>query len=318
MNSYYFHSDAVIEIQNLFRGYIFKSGVDSLIETGGKKMRDKMFEFFESKPFLDSYFRLAEDISEHLGMKNSHLALQIQPTPRVFRPGDHGTSFHCDYWYGHGESAYTIWTPLTDIENGNTFYLLDKEKNDYYFDALTRANGYVEIESELMAHSIAVLPPKGHCAVFNSKIIHGSPKNTSTKERISFDFRISSKVDLTSTKDLDNYFHFDGEAFRRPTSRFGQDKYIKYVCGGKEKNTTAQHMVIESAAKFYGIQIEAQEAEVERFGNVIFDQYLDGMAKDKGFQGIVLASKSLLSSHCVEKANKSAIKVYCVLENTFL
>jgi hypothetical protein len=318
MNSYYVSSDAVIEIQSLFRGYMYKGGVESFDETGGKKMRDKMFNFFESKPFLDSYFKLAIDVADNLGVKNDDLVLQIQPTPRVFRPGDHGTSFHCDYWYGHGSSAYTIWTPLTEIEKGNTFYLIDKDKNEPYFESLTQANGCVEIEDELMINSLPALPLKGQSVVFNSKIIHGSPKNTSSKERISFDFRISSKSDETSTKDLANYFYFDGVEFKRPLSRFGKDKYIKYICGGEDKNTAAQHMAIESVAKFYSINIEAQEAEVERFGNVVFAQYLDGVAKAKGFQGIVLASRSLLSPGAIERAKKSDIKVYCVLENLFL
>jgi len=318
MNPYYFSSDAVVEIQSLFRGYMYKGGVESFDRTGGKKMRDKMFDFFESKPFLESYFKLALDVADNLGMKNNDLVLQIQPTPRVFRPGDHGTSFHCDYWYGHGTSAYTIWTPLTEVEVGNTFHLIDKVKNEPYFQSLTQTNGRVEIEDELMANSVAALPPKGQSVVFNSKIIHGSPKNTSNKERISFDFRISSKSDVTSTKDLANYFYFDGAEFKRPQCRFGKDKYIKYICGGEEKNTAAQHMAIESVANFYNINIEAQEAEVERFGNVVFGQYLDGVAKAKGFQGIVLASRSILSSGAIEQAKKSDIKVYCVLENLFL
>lgn len=318
MNSYYISSDAVIEIQSLFRGYMYKGGVESFDETGGKKMRDKMFDFFESKPFLDSYFKLAVDVADHLGMKNDDLVLQIQPTPRVFRPGDHGTSFHCDYWYGHGSSAYTIWTPLTEIEDGNTFYLIDEDKNESYLKLLTQANGRIEIEDELMTNSVTALPSKGQSVVFNSKIIHGSPKNTSNKERISFDFRISSKSDASSTKDLANYFYFDGAEFKRPQSRFGREKYIKYICGGQEKNTAAQHMAIESVAKFYNINIEAQEAEVERFGNVVFGQYLEGVAKEKGFQGMILASKSLLSPSAIEQARKSDIKVYCVLENIFL
>lgn len=318
MSTYYFSSNAVTEIQIQFYEFMIKTGISPFNDTGGKKIRDKMFDFFRSPDFLDSYFRLAIDVADSLNMKNCDLVLQSQPTPRIFRPGDHGTSFHCDYWYGHGESAYTIWTPLTEIEEGNTFHLLEKEKNDHYLEILSAANGRIEIESELITNSLIALPAKGQSVVFNSKIIHGSPKNTSSKERISFDFRICCKSDLTSTKDLTSYFYFDGDGFKRPKVKFGQDRYIKYISGGREKDTAAQHMIIESVAKLLLINIVAQEAEVERFGNVVLDQYLDGLAKAKNLQGIVVASKSLLSPQIIDKANKSDIKVFCVLENLFL
>jgi hypothetical protein len=50
----------------------------------------------------------------------------------------------------------------------------------------------------------------------------------------------------------------------------------------------------------------------------MFIQYLEGLAEKKGFDGIVLASKSILTSNEIELSKKSKIDIFCALENEFL
>ena len=81
----------------------------------------------------------------------------------------------------------------------------------------------------------------------------------------------------------------------------------------------AQHVIIEAVAKEYGLTISGQEAELERFGQPIFKEYLNGLAKKKKFNGVVIASKSILDETSIFMAkNNKTIKVYCALENEFL
>jgi hypothetical protein len=319
MSTYqYIKSDAIINIIDLFDGYMYKGGVKSFESTGGLKMRDRFFEFFNAKPFQKYYHQLALDVAESLGVKNEKLLLQPVPTPRIFRPGDHGTSFHCDYWYGHGERSYTIWTPLTLLDEGNTFRLCSDTDNVKYYDLLALNNGKVSNEYELLRDSHPAMPPESHSVVFGSKVIHGSPKNISNKERLSFDFRIGALDDETTTKDPAGYLKFDGNTFIHQLNKFNGKRFLKYICGGNNRNTIAQHLLIESASKHYSFSIDGQEAEVERFGNAIFNEYLDSLAVKKGFDGIVISSISLLDQNTLKKLEKNNnIVVYAVMENRF-
>jgi hypothetical protein len=311
-------TDSAASIQSLFRGFMAKSGVGSFVATGGLSVREKMFEFFSSEAFLELYFQLAIEVAKDNGCLSPGLLLQKTPTPRVFRVGDHGTSFHSDYWYGHGERSFTIWTPLSEIKTGNTFWLCNLEKNDYYLQILSNEKNFIEIESKIIDDCYPAMPKAGTSVIFSSKRIHGSPKNISNSERISFDFRIAFESDSTSTKDLSNFYRYDGLIFTDSNNLFVGKKFIKYICGGSNKSTTAQHLMIESASKHYNISIDGQEAEIERFGHPMFYEYLNGLALKKGFDGIVVASSAVLSSEAFLAAQRSSIVVYCALENVFL
>jgi hypothetical protein len=197
-------------------------------------LREKMFAFLKSEEFRECYFELAMDAAQAVGLSDREFVFQTLPTPRIFRPGKHGTSFHCDYWYGHGESSYTVWTPLSDIEPANTFLLCYDDINEAIFERLVQSKGFIEVESDILKHTYPAMPPKGAAVVFPARTIHGSPRNESSKQRLSFDFRVGTADDKTSTKDLFSYFqHRDGK-FVIP-ERFKGLRFLKYVCGGHGK-----------------------------------------------------------------------------------
>jgi hypothetical protein len=318
MTNNYFFSDKIPSLQKEFYQYMSNKGINLTLSTMGFSIRDLMFNFFKQKIFLDCYYEIAKDGACKVGMLGDGLMLQTTPTPRVFRPGDHGTSFHCDYWYGHGRSAHTIWIPLTDINEKNTFRLCAEDKNSDFYEKLERQNGFIHSEDELVTNSYPAIPPPNHGVIFNSKVIHGSPLNESDKERISIDFRITMRDDKSSTKDVENYYAFSNGVFNKNLDRFERRRFLKYICGGAEKNTNAQHLLIESTAKYYNINVVAQEAEIERFGHPMLLSYLNGLAKTKGFDGIIIASKSILSSDVVQQITKAEIPVYSCLENIII
>jgi hypothetical protein len=229
MSNNYYQSQAAESIQALFQEYFSKQHSGDLVSNEDQNIRSKMFDFFKTETFRDFYFELALSVADKLGLSRDGLVLQTQPTPRVFSPGDHGTSFHSDYWYGHGETVYTIWTPLSDLEDGNTFWICNPDKNLYFFNELANKKGFVDIEDQLLANSFPALPPKGSSVIFNSKVIHGSPKNTSAKQRVSFDFRIGYANDPTSTKDLANYYRWSNGEFKHLLRSFNGKKYLKYI-----------------------------------------------------------------------------------------
>jgi hypothetical protein len=240
------------------------------------------------------------------------------PTPRVFRPGTIGTSYHCDYWYGHGEKSYTVWVPLTIIEEGNTFHVATGVEADEYVQSLEKDKVYQPLPSSLIAAAVPVLPEIGQAFVFNSKVLHGSPLNTSNSTRLSFDFRISSGSDPTSTKDIDNYYHYIDSNYQLPKHELDGARVLKYICGGVGKNTFNQHIIIEAAAKRFNMNVHEQEAEIERLGFPIFGEYVHGKMEKSKLDAMIVASVSILDDVSIKLVKLSNVKVWCALENDFL
>ena len=109
------------------------------------------------------------------------------------------------------------------------------------------------LKDKLSHPEFYILPPKNSCYLFNSGVLHGSTINSQKLTRLSLDFRISKVNDKTSTKDLDNYFHYDAvsKEYKIPLHPFHKKPVLKYICGGINKNTYAQHVCIDASAKRY-------------------------------------------------------------------
>jgi hypothetical protein len=318
----YIGTPEISSLVSCFQTNLINIGIDDFNDSKHKNLRNVMLNFFKTKQFQEEYFQAASSIIKKLRLNPSNLLLQKTPTPRIFRPGDHGTSFHSDYWYGHGERSITVWTPLSELELGNSFSIVpDEHLNEKMTRILNENCGVAssEHEKKLLDISDPVLMPLGQSVVFASKILHGSPKNITNSVRVSFDFRIADISDKTSTKDPESYFQWRTNTFVAANNRFNGSNYIKYICGGDHKSTLAQHLMIESVVKEYSISISGQEAEVERFGQPTFRAYLTNLASEKNVDGLIVASRSILDPESIEAAlSCKSIKVYCALENEFI
>ncbi len=313
----YFSSKKIESIQKIFQRKMLEHGIDKE-QSNVRKIREFMFEFFELDDFKNLYFQVALEIMEYAGIPKDNSVLQMLPTPRVFRPGAIGTSYHCDFWYGHGELSHTVWLPLTELEAGNTFKVINTNNPNELYKKLAKEQSYSDFPHELINNAVPVLPKGGEAYVFSSKLLHGSPLNTSNKTRLSFDFRLSPKIDPTSTKDLANYYHYDGLYFALPKHDLDGKRVLKYVCGGKGKNTFIQHIIIEAAAKRFNMNVSEQEAEIERFGYPIFKAYLLHKAQELDLEGLIIASKNILDEEALIFAKGSKLKIWCALENEYL
>lgn len=313
-------SNKTQNIIKLFEHFTYSNDVNISEAVDPNLLKNLLFNFLKTKSFLDLYFDLALDAAKSVNFDLTDFALQELPTPRVFLPNAHGTSFHCDYWYGHGNSSYTVWTPLTEIDSQNTFLLISEVDNYSAYDHLEKNKKFVNIDPNVSKLAKPVLLSKGESIVFHSKAIHGSPINSSSKIRISFDFRFTKSSDPTSTKDLANYFHFNTtlNKFEKKIPSNVNLKFLKYICGGMSRSTIMQHLTIESAAKQFNLNIVAQEAEIERYGNPCLIEYLSDKNLEKPFNAIAIASVSMLNADLVALIKKSSIPIYCALENFFI
>ena len=90
-------------------------------EESVKDLRNSFMMLFQLREFQEIYRQFFERFFSENNINDG--VFQLQPTPRVVLPNSLATSFHCDKWYGHGSSTYTIWVPLHDIEKGSGVYL---------------------------------------------------------------------------------------------------------------------------------------------------------------------------------------------------
>jgi hypothetical protein len=73
------------------------------------------------KSFNNFYKKTVLSISQNLKLKGDFY-VQKRPSFRVYMPGKIGTSFHTDYWYGHGKNVKTIWVPINKYFLGGGVY----------------------------------------------------------------------------------------------------------------------------------------------------------------------------------------------------
>tara|TARA_B110000211_G_scaffold148527_2_gene169148 strand:+ start:4747 stop:5475 length:729 start_codon:yes stop_codon:yes gene_type:complete len=235
-------------------------------------------------------------------------------------PGQHGTSWHTDYWYGHGKDFKTVWVPLFGVVPGSTFDVVEsslenKRVLNYYCNNPELPEGDFDL---MGSQTNQVLPDSQSVFVFDSCLLYGFPLNTSQSVRVSFDFRFGKSTDISSSKDLSKYLKIDGSTLV-PCGKSFPGKYLMCIRGGCGINTSIQHILIEGSTKSLIIQIAAQEAEIERHGQPMLRKHL-GLIKDQKseFTGIAVASKSLLNSDVLSLIYASGVIVYCALEDEFL
>ncbi len=311
----YFKSEKIEAIQNLLLQNI--DCVD-LSKNNATKIKCNLFEIFNLDKFKEIYISLSKEITEHIYGSSKNTCLQTSPTPRIFFPDSHGTSIHTDYWYGHGKSAITVWIPILNAIPGSTFYADYRNNIDYdIYSEKFRIEDLNHMSEQISKKENEVLPPKSSAFIFPSSMLHGSTINVTDKTRISFDFRISKTNDPTSTKDLQNYLNYDEKSnnYVMPKHELYNKKILKYICGGINKNTFAQQILIDAYSSRYDLKITDQEAEIERYGYPVLEGLLSDFKLEKNYDAIILASENLVD-HCIlKKSHKTLIPLWSALEN---
>jgi len=310
----YLKIKTVKKIRELFeKNFILNKSLEKIT-------RSEMFEFGTSDEFLKIYDLLALEIGKKMKWSLKKTIYQSTPTFRVFRPNMHGTSFHNDFSYGHGMQSFTVWIPLTDINKDNTFRMINSKFTKKNRNIISKiAIDYNEkLEKKIFNNSFPVMPKKNEVAIFSSNEIHGSPKNNSKSTRISFDFRLTQKDDITSTKELSSYQLLSSKKNRKKIDlKIKMGRTLKYICGGKSIPTSAQHFIIDKIASEFKINLVGQEAEMERFGAPFFYNYISNKLKHKKYKTIMIASQSILPHDYLSHSDKR-IQIYDALEQRFL
>ena len=315
----YFQSNSINRLRTLFFKF-YESKEINLSTNNSGKIRPLFFDFFQTKDFKKEYLKLGLEIQSYFKIPKNLFVLQLNPTPRVFKPGDHGTSLHSDYWYGHGKKFHTVWVPIIGLNQNSSFEMVEStEENNRVYSLIEDNQSLLEKINKINIKTFCVLPEANQAAIFSSNLLHKSTNNSSKNIRISFDFRFGQSNDKTSSKNLQTWYKFQNNNLISE-SNVKKKNFLKYVIDGRKIETSIQHVLIENFAKIYGFEISAQEAEIERYGYPMLKMHCKDMANNnkRRFKGIIIASASLLDSTILKEVTKNRTPVFACLEGKWL
>ncbi len=272
-------------------------------------------EKIESKKFNKLYKNLIKTICKIYKFKNKNIWFQKRPTVRVFFENEIGTSYHTDYWYGHGKNTHTVWIPISEINKGNGLRFVNQSISYVRGTSLMKKNlkskNLNKYNNFLNKRSNEILIKRGEAIVFNSKTLHGSPKNYSDKTRVSFDFRFFTGNDFGS-KERNNFVKFKNGIESKVLIH--RNSWLKYIIGGKKISTMYQHILLNEFIKNNKLISHSTEAEIEKLNYPILDSYL----YNEKIKGILVASKDLIPNKYLKFLGKNKFnkKIGFALENT--
>jgi len=310
----YFKSQTVETLRSEYTRYTALSAADDQSRHRHLQPRQILLDFLSTRMIKKLLKDLSREVAIWRGWDVNDVLMQMLPTPRIYTPRSHGTSIHCDFWYGHGENYLTIWVPLTDLVAENSFQICKKEHNRNLLRQFITDFDQTLNQTRYSGKFQPVLPPVGSAAVFSSTVLHHSLRNKSDLTRVSFDFRIGPISDKTSTKRKENFLRLSSDNVLHESDQIKEFRFIKYIRGGGIIDTLTQHVLIEGVARARELQIVGQEAEVERFGFPVLQQYLTGKCH-VDCDGLIISSTSILSADALKACFTTNIKVYFCLES---
>ena len=312
----YFESPVIARIQPLFSSLL----EFELTPKNNHIIKSEFFRVFNSDEFNILYSRLSREIVDDFFPAETDVRVQATPMPRIFYPKSHGTSFHTDYWYGHGLTTYTVWLPLFNCISGATFF--SDHNNSLGIDTVNdpSLNPLSSLFIDMLcAPLFEVLPPHSSCYVFPSHVLHGSICNNTPATRLSFDFRITQADDSTSTKDFSDHLLFSDSNLLVPNKHPLRGKSVlKYITGGKNSNAQIQLQVIESIALKHGVLAHDQEREIERYHYPVLKKILKDKTFLSQYEAIAIMSASQLPQEVIGLIASSEVPFWSCYDNRLL
>ncbi|MGC6518535.1 MAG: hypothetical protein ACON37_00755 [Candidatus Puniceispirillaceae bacterium] len=234
------------------------------LRDNNEQYRQIAFRLFDTQEFQALFQSLGRELIQQLGLQSGYL--QRKPVIRIQPPGMPSTSFHCDAWYGHSDSAISVWVPLVSKEIADSFTVASslEVSDSLKAQILEQRVGLSEINN-LVAPSCRPLGiGMGSCAIFKSTTLHGANSNQTEFSRVSFDFRISP-TDQTGTKPLSNFYYVDGDGVHAEQNEGDGRSLLKAMtysnrCLGV--SAKSQLILCSGFAQSIGIDVIANESEI--------------------------------------------------------
>lgn len=152
--------------------------------------------FNKDKKFFEIYNLILKKVKKKLKFK---FLFQKDPFIRFnFPTKNHFDTLlpHVDLAIGHPPGEINLWTPLTDVTKNNSMAVSNLKKSMEFFGGYSfDFNKYVtKYNPDIWKQALKILKPyiakKGKTIIFDSRVMHKSILNNSSKTRVSLDYRI--------------------------------------------------------------------------------------------------------------------------------
>lgn len=210
----------------------------------------KMFSIY----LLDTYF-------------DTNALIQKTPTVRIQLPGGHSTSYHADSWYGHGSTVKSFWTPLVNVQPGNTLYMAKNKhlSSSVLSNILADQPSLSKINNVCKSACVPFSGSYGDILSFSSDMIHGTEINSLDYTRFSFDFRIAPESNDLGSKPRSNFFsrgEINGDFIDNKGNSLQSLTGITYSNKCKGVSAKTQLMVCAQFAEDNSIKVDGNESEI--------------------------------------------------------
>jgi sporadic carbohydrate cluster protein (TIGR04323 family) len=268
------------------------------------EVSDAIYSLFLADRFIRPYDRLCKQLVSTL--YEGRAAYQRVPSVRIQMPGQISVNYHTDEWYGHGHDIQNFWLPLVAVSGTNSMFVTDEIASREVTRVIRDDKKSISQMNELARSVCSPLEMSfGELFHFNSHIIHGTEINTTSKTRISFDFRILRDGDDRGLKDESFFVRSEGRSqlVKTQTSALGamyigkQDGFTKLV------SQKYQILLCARYAAENGISAQIGETELAGFTHhpVLWNMIRGNHAGS--FSHLIVFSALLMPSDPVERSN---------------
>ena len=277
------------------------------------------FELFTERKTKEAYVKFAKLLIKKNFNGNGYF--QKTPTIRIHLKGLGLTGYHCDYWYGHGENAITIWKPLTNTKNTCSLYVQNnKIDNKKLLTSFRKKKIDVAQINQILKHLCKKTDVKrNEYLQFNSKVIHGTQKNKENVSRISFDFRIIGINQNFGSKPKENFNQVLENKITKIKSHNKIFKCSTYTNGVSKIAVRNQIIFINSMCMNNNFQVILNDSEIYQLDYL---PVLRGMIKNKNLDLIVVYSLKIfknknIKNQILKLLKKMNKKIYFCYENLY-
>ena len=160
-------------------------------------------QLLKSSSFHNKYQNILILAGTHMGLKDFYY--QANPTFRIQLPNTKSVSFHRDdLSSGHAKKIINFWFPLTELNQDNCLWIVEKEESTKLIKRLKdehlSLNSFDAIAREKAKPALIT---RNEMLCFSNRILHGTKNNNSNNVRISLDFRCLPIDEDPGTKKLD-------------------------------------------------------------------------------------------------------------------
>lgn len=283
------------------------TNLENLHEQISPSDTNKLFKLFQDldNDIIDNYIHSIVGDTEYL--------VQRTPNFRIVLPDHdkHGQVlfFHQGIWVGNGYGMRTIWTPITDVYESNSFQIANLDDSLKFTKNTYNKNWtYDKIQEEAVKICKPATLNYGQALLFTQEHVHGQIPNRTGKTRISFETRILLKNGDFNQKTPGGYFKKPFSSQHNKKGNYQNAIVMPTFDGPMFSDCTqfAQTLMMEQYVKKNNIQVSFKCTDLSTT-NCTYAKYL---SKNNTYDNMVFPSLWAFTENDLEEILSSDIIIH--------